>query len=100
MMAAPMSGQRALTAEALAALRPLAGGFGVETAMGIDAARAGLRVMEVPVAAAHRPRGRGVAGFAHRARQGVHLLAAALPRLLAAPRGSIRARDAGEAQGR
>ena len=80
-MAAPMSGQRALTASALAAVRPLAPGFGVETAMGIDAARAGLRIVEVPVAAAHRARGRTLAGFAHRARQGVHLLRAALPRL-------------------
>lgn len=80
-MVAPMSGQRALTATALAAVRPLAPGFGVETAMGIDAARGRLRVVEVPVAAAHRPRGRTVAGFTHRARQGVDLLRAALPRL-------------------
>lgn len=87
-MAAPMSGQRALTAEALAALRPLAGGFGVETAMGIDAARAGLRVVEVPIAATHRARGRTLAGFAHRGRQGVHLLRAAIPRLV---RGQRRA---------
>lgn len=80
-MHAPMSGQRALTAAALAAVRPLAPGFGVETAMGIDAARAGLRVVEVPIAASHRARGRTVAGFRHRARQGVHLLRAAVPRL-------------------
>lgn len=81
-MAAPMSGQRALTAAALAALRPLAGGFGVETAMGIDAARAGLRVLEVPVRASHRQRGRTLRGFVHRGRQGAHLLAAAIPRLM------------------
>lgn len=81
-MAAPMSGQRALTAEALAAVRPLAAGFGVETAMGIDAARAGLRVVEVPIDASHRARGRTVAGFRHRARQGVHLVGAAIPRLV------------------
>jgi hypothetical protein len=80
-MEAPMSGQRALTAAALAAVRPLAPGFGVETAMGIDAARANLRVVEVPVAASHRARGRTVAGFTHRARQGAHLLRAAAPRL-------------------
>lgn len=80
-LAAPMSGQRALTVAALAAVRPLAPGFGVETAMGVDAVRAGLRIVEVPVAATHRARGRTVGGFAHRARQGVHLLRAALPRL-------------------
>lgn len=84
-MRAPMSGQRALTASALAAVRPLAAGFGVETAMGIDAARAGLRVVEVPVAAAHRTRGRSVAGFRHRGRQGLHLLRASIPRLLVRP---------------
>lgn len=76
----PMSGQRALSARALAAVRPLAGGFGVETAMGIDAGRLGLRVVEVEVDMRHRPTGRGPAGFAHRARQGLDVLRAALPR--------------------
>jgi glycosyltransferase involved in cell wall biosynthesis len=33
----PLSGQRALTSKAMEAVRPLAGGFGVETAMTIDA---------------------------------------------------------------
>jgi glycosyltransferase involved in cell wall biosynthesis len=78
----PMSGQRALSAEALAAMRPLAGGFGVETAMGIDAGRLGLRVVEVEVDMRHRPTGRGPRGFAHRARQGFDALVAALPRML------------------
>lgn len=99
-MAAPMSGQRALTAGALAALRPLAGGFGVETAMGLDAARAGLRVVEISVAAVHRARGRSIAGFAHRARQGAHLVAAAVPRLVAIASASVRSRSAGEASDR
>lgn len=81
-MDAPMSGQRAVSAEALLSLRPFARGFGVETAMGIDAARARLRVIEVPIAATHRPHGRTLAGFRHRARQGLHLLTAAIPRLL------------------
>lgn len=93
-MAAPMSGQRALTAAALAAVRPLAAGFGVETAMDIDAAFHGLRIVEVPVDATHRARGRTVAGFTHRARQGGHLLRAAIPRLvrgrLSGPRRSTR----------
>ena len=85
-MSAPMSGQRALTAAALAALRPFASGFGVETAMDIDAVRAGLRVVEVPVTASHRARGRSLAGFAHRARQGLHVLLAAVPRIIRARR--------------
>jgi hypothetical protein len=76
----PLSGQRALTAEALAAVRPLAPGFGVEAAMTVDAVRAGLRVVEVPVAMRHAVTGRDVAGFVHRARQGRDLLRALLPR--------------------
>jgi hypothetical protein len=77
----PLSGQRAATAEALDACRPLAGGFGVEAGMTIDAVRVGLRVVEVPVDMRHRPTGRGAAGFAHRGRQGLDVLRAALPRL-------------------
>ena len=81
----PLSGQRALTAAALAAVRPLAPGFGLEVGMTIDAVRAGLRVVEIPIEGlSHRPTGRGVRGFAHRARQGVDILAAVAAR--AAPR--------------
>jgi glycosyltransferase involved in cell wall biosynthesis len=76
----PLSGQRALTSPALAAVRPLADGFGVETAMTIDAARAGLRVLEVPVEVRHRPTHRDVAGFTHRGRQGVHIARAVFAR--------------------
>jgi hypothetical protein len=78
----PLSGQRALTAQALEAVRPLARGFGVETAMTIDAVRAGLRVLEVPAELGHRPTHRDVRGFAHRGRQGWDILRAALPRML------------------
>jgi glycosyltransferase involved in cell wall biosynthesis len=78
-----LSGQRALTAEALAAVRPLARGFGVETAMTIDAVRAGLHVVEVPIPTlAHRPTHRDARGFAHRGRQGVDILLALAPRAL------------------
>jgi hypothetical protein len=79
--AEPLSGQRAVTRRALQACRPLAAGFGVETAMTFDAARLGLRIAEVPVAMSHRATGRGAAGFAHRAGQGLDILRAALPRL-------------------
>ncbi len=73
----PLSGQRALTAAALAAVRPLAPGFGVEVGMTIDAVRAGLRVVEIPIEGlSHRPTGRGARGFAHRARQGWDVLSA------------------------
>jgi Glycosyl transferase family 2 len=78
---APLSGQRALTREALEACRPLANGFGLETAMTMDLVRLGFRVGEVPVHMSHRATGRHLDGFVHRARQGVEILAAALPRL-------------------
>ncbi|MGZ4108721.1 MAG: glycosyltransferase family 2 protein [Actinomycetota bacterium] len=78
---APLSGQRAVMARALAACRPLARGFGVETAMTIDAVRAGFRVHEVAADASHRPTGRDLGGFAHRGRQGLDIATAALLRL-------------------
>jgi len=80
----PLSGQRALSAAALAAVRPLAPGFGVEVALTIDAVRAGLRVIEIPIEGlSHRPTGRGARGFAHRARQGADILAAVVARTIA-----------------
>lgn len=81
-LASPLSGQRAVTREALWACRPLDPGFGMETGMSIDAGRLGLRVREVPVDMRHRPTGRGPRGFAHRARQGLAVVAAAAPRAL------------------
>jgi glycosyltransferase involved in cell wall biosynthesis len=66
---APLSGQRALTPVALRTVLPFAPGFGMETAMDIDALRAGLRVVELVLDLDHRATGRTAAGFAHRARQ-------------------------------
>lgn len=78
----PLSGQRALSAEALEAVRPLARGFGLETAMTIDAVRAGLRVVELPAELTHRATHRDARGFAHRGRQGWEILLAVAPRAL------------------
>jgi glycosyltransferase involved in cell wall biosynthesis len=79
----PLSGQRALTAGAMDAVRPLARGFGVETAMTIDAVRAGLRVVEVPIdGLEHRPTYRTPRGFLHRGRQGWDIARAVLPRMV------------------
>jgi hypothetical protein len=78
----PLSGQRALTREALDACRPLAAGFGLETAMTIDLVRLGFRVTEVPVDMTHRTTGRTLSGLVHRGRQGVEILVAAVPRVL------------------
>lgn len=78
----PLSGQRAVTAEALEACRPIAHGFGAETAMTIDAIRLGFRVVEVPADIRHRATGRDLAGFAHRGRQGWDITRAILARAL------------------
>ncbi len=78
----PLSGQRALTQEALEACRPLSAGFGLETGMTIDAVRRGFRVVEVRADLDHRATGRGLGGFAHRGRQGIDVLFAILPRAL------------------
>ena len=65
----PLNGQRCLTRGAFDAARPLARGFGVETAMTIDLKRKGLRVVEVEVDMAHRATGGDLAAQLHRARQ-------------------------------
>jgi glycosyltransferase involved in cell wall biosynthesis len=67
--AQPLNGQRCLTRAAFDAARPLAHGFGVETAMTIDLLRQGLRVVEVEVDMAHRATGTDLAAQRHRARQ-------------------------------
>jgi glycosyltransferase involved in cell wall biosynthesis len=78
----PLSGQRVATARALDLCRPFAPGFGLETAMTIDAVRAGLRVVEVAADLRHRPTGRDLRGFVHRGSQGVGILRAVIPRIL------------------
>ena len=65
----PLSGQRRLTQSAREAVFPLAAGFGCETAMTADAARAGLAISETPVDLEHRATGRDLRGFLHRGRQ-------------------------------
>jgi hypothetical protein len=67
--AQPLNGQRCLTRAAFEAARPLAPGWGVETAMTIDLVRRGLRVREVEVDLAHRATGTGLPAQLHRARQ-------------------------------
>jgi glycosyltransferase involved in cell wall biosynthesis len=67
--AQPLNGQRCLTRAAFDAARPLARGFGVETALTIDLKRKGLRIVEVEVPLAHRATGTGLSAQLHRARQ-------------------------------
>ncbi len=77
---APLSGQRAMRGEVLACVTPFAAGFGMEVGMTVDAARAGFRVVEVPLDLEHRATGRTWRGFVHRGRQLRDLLAASLRR--------------------
>lgn len=66
---AAVSGQRAMRAEVLRAVIPFAPGYGMETAMTIDAVRAGFSVHEIELDLEHRATGRSPRGFAHRGRQ-------------------------------
>lgn len=66
---APISGQRALRAEALRAALPFARGYGMEVGMTVDAVRAGYRLREYELELSHRATGRTFSGFAHRAAQ-------------------------------
>ncbi len=67
--AQPLNGQRCLTRAAFEAARPLARGWGVETALTIDLLRQGFRVTEVEVELAHRATGTGLGAQLHRAHQ-------------------------------
>jgi glycosyltransferase involved in cell wall biosynthesis len=66
---APISGQRAMRGEVLPVVVPFAPRFGMETAMTIDAVRAGFRVVEVELPLVHRATGKTWRGFLHRGRQ-------------------------------
>jgi len=67
--AQPLNGQRCLTRAAFELARPLAAGFGVETALTIDLLNRGMRVTEVEVPLAHRATGNDWHSQVHRARQ-------------------------------
>ena len=66
---APISGQRALSAEAFRAAYPFANGYGMEIGITIDVVRAGLRVQELELDLEHRATGKTWGGFVHRGRQ-------------------------------
>jgi glycosyltransferase involved in cell wall biosynthesis len=67
--AQPLNGQRCLTRAAFELARPLAAGFGVETALTIDLLKLGMRVTEVEVPLTHRATGNDWHSQVHRARQ-------------------------------
>ena len=65
----PLSGQRSLSPSARTECFPVAAGFGCEVRMTIDAACADLEIRELELPLRHRPTGRDLGGFLHRARQ-------------------------------
>ena len=65
----PLSGQRCMTRDAYETARPLARGWGVETAMTIDMLVAGKTIQEIPCDLQHRPTGNDFSGQLHRAAQ-------------------------------
>lgn len=66
---APISGQRALSYDALEQVAPFHPRFGMEIGMTVDAVRAGLTVKEIELDLAHRATGKSLKGFIHRGRQ-------------------------------
>ncbi|HXV06298.1 MAG TPA: glycosyltransferase family 2 protein [Solirubrobacterales bacterium] len=66
---APISGQRALSADVLRAVLPFAHGYGMEIGMSVDSVRAGYELREYELDLSHRATGRDLAGFAHRGAQ-------------------------------
>lgn len=78
---APLSGQRAIKREVLTRVK-VAEGYGVETALTIDALWEGFRVIEVSVPFRHRAFGKSLKGFMHRAKQLWDILKALMPRVL------------------
>lgn len=75
---APLSGQRVLSRAAWTAATPFATGYGVEVGLTVRAARAGMRLLEVPTTMGHAATGRDIPGFTHRGRQFVQVAAALL----------------------
>lgn len=86
----PLNGQRCLTRQAFEAARPLAYGFGVETALTIDLLRKGFRVLEVEMPFAHRVTGTDLRAQIHRGRQFAHVAFALLREVAPAPVGRPR----------
>lgn len=80
-LAAPISGQRAMRGEVLAAVTPFAPRFQMEIGMTTDAHRAGFRIVEIPLELEHRATGRTLRGFAHRGRQLADFAAVTLDRM-------------------
>lgn len=74
--AEPLSGQRAILTDTLEALPGIAPGFGAEVGMTLDLLAAGIQPLEILLPLEHRPTGRSLSGFTHRACQGFDIFRA------------------------
>jgi glycosyltransferase involved in cell wall biosynthesis len=79
-MVAPLSGQRAIVGDRLRSLQ-LGAKFGLEVAMTIDLLRLGVSYQEIALPIEHHHTGRTVAGFRHRAGQGLDICRVLVPRI-------------------
>jgi glycosyltransferase involved in cell wall biosynthesis len=95
-MQAPLSGQRVFTRAAWERIGRVDDGFALEMGLNLDAARVGLRVVEVPTTMRHRLTGRNLSGFRHRGRQFLAVARALARRGLFSPFGARREKGAGE----
>ncbi len=77
----PLSGQRAISASVIRAVKKVDRGFGAEVGLTIDAARRGFKILEVPTAMSHAVTGRDLSGFTHRGWQFYYVLRTILRRL-------------------
>ncbi|WP_419945387.1 glycosyltransferase [Candidatus Poriferisodalis sp.] len=78
-LAEPLSGQRAVRGSLLRSV-DLAERFGLEFGLTLDASARGATIREIEIAFEHRPSGRDLSGFVHRARIGRDVWRAAVSR--------------------
>ncbi|MCE5322774.1 glycosyltransferase [bacterium] len=76
LVTAPISGQRAIRRRLIEDIGGFERGFGVETALTIDALRKGYKIVEVPLPLNHRVSGRNLKGFVHRGQQFIDIVRA------------------------
>lgn len=81
-VSSPLSGQRVIRKTVLDRIGPFESGFGVEVGLTIDLFRQGFRVKEISVQMSHAETGRDLAGFLHRGRQFLDVLAVLIKRLI------------------
>lgn len=78
----PLSGQRAIKKQVLDEIDGFAKGFSIETALNIDVAKRGFRILEVETNMKHRTTGRSLKDFFHRGKQFIAVMKILIKKLL------------------